>query len=285
METISYKLPAFEGPLDLLLFLVQKNKLNIYDIPIAEVLAQYMDTIRQMQETDLDVATEFLEMAARLVQIKSAMLLPRHEEAEELKRELTGELIEYRLCQLMAGKMAKMYIGGQLFVRAPEDVSPDLTYRRVHPPEVMREAYLAAAGRGKRRLPPPAQAFSGIVSRKIVSVSSKIMFVLRRLYKNERKQTSYNALFQSAQSKSELVATFLALLELIKGHRIRVDGEGDEQTVSMLGREQTPHRRDKGWKQENTKQRLKPSCSPAVNLCRWHGWRRRWKWTRTKHAF
>ena len=236
METISYKLPAFEGPLDLLLFLVQKNKLNIYDIPIAEVL----DTIRQMQETDLDVATEFLEMAARLVQIKSAMLLPRHEEAEELKRELTGELIEYRLCQLMAGKMAKMYIGGQLFVRAPEDVSPDLTYRRVHPPEVMREAYLAAAGRGKRRLPPPAQAFSGIVSRKIVSVSSKIMFVLRRLYKNERKQTSYNALFQSAQSKSELVATFLALLELIKGHRIRVDGEGDEQTVSMLGREQTP---------------------------------------------
>ena len=106
METISYKLPAFEGPLDLLLFLVQKNKLNIYDIPIAEVLAQYMDTIRQMQETDLDVATEFLEMAARLVQIKSAMLLPRHEEAEELKRELTGELIEYRLCQLMAGKMA-----------------------------------------------------------------------------------------------------------------------------------------------------------------------------------
>ena len=240
METISYKLPAFEGPLDLLLFLVQKNKLNIYDIPIAEVLAQYMDTIRQMQETDLDVATEFLEMAARLVQIKSAMLLPRHEEAEELKRELTGELIEYRLCQLMAGKMAKMYIGGQLFVRAPEDVSPDLTYRRVHPPEVMREAYMAAAGRGKRRLPPPAQAFSGIVSRKIVSVSSKIMFVLRRLYKNERKQTSYNALFQSAQSKSELVATFLALLELIKGHRIRVDGEGDEQTVSMLGREQTP---------------------------------------------
>ena len=240
METISYKLPAFEGPLDLLLFLVQKNKLNIYDIPIAEVLAQYMDTIRQMQETDLDVAIEFLEMAARLVQIKSAMLLPRHEEAEELKRELTGELIEYRLCQLMAGKMAKMYIGGQLFVRAPEDVSPDLTYRRVHPPEVMREAYLAAAGRGKRRLPPPAQAFSGIVSRKIVSVSSKIMFVLRRLYKNERKQTSYNALFQSAQSKSELVATFLALLELIKGHRIRVDGEGEEQTVSMLGREQTP---------------------------------------------
>lgn len=77
METISYKLPVFEGPLDLLLYLVQKNKLNIYDIPIAEVLEQYMETIRRMQEVDLDVASEFLDMAARLVQIKSSMLLPR----------------------------------------------------------------------------------------------------------------------------------------------------------------------------------------------------------------
>ena len=79
MEAISYKLPDFEGPLDLLLFLVQKNKLNILDIPIHEVLDQYMEAIRRMQEADLDVATEFLEMAARLVQIKSSMLLPRHE--------------------------------------------------------------------------------------------------------------------------------------------------------------------------------------------------------------
>ncbi len=85
MDVISYKLPVFEGPLDLLLFLVQKNKLNIYDIPIAEVLEQYMDAIRRMQEVDLDVATEFLDMAARLVQIKSSMLLPRHEEAEALQ--------------------------------------------------------------------------------------------------------------------------------------------------------------------------------------------------------
>lgn len=237
MDTISYKLPVFEGPLDLLLFLVQKNKLNIYDIPIAEVLQQYMDTIRRMQETDLDVATEFLEMAARLVQIKSAMLLPRHEEAEELKRELTGELIEYQLCREMAGRMAAAYVGGDLFIRSAEEVEPDRTYRRVHPPETMRDAYLSAAGRGKRRLPPPAQAFSGIVSRKIVSVSSKIMFVLRRLYKD--KHVSYPTLFQSAESKSELVATFLALLELIKGRRIRVDGDGDGQTVTMLERSRT----------------------------------------------
>ena len=77
---------------------MQKNKLNIYDIPIAQVLDQYMDAIRAMQQADMEVASEFLEMAARLVQIKSFMLLPRHEEAEQMKAELTGELIEYQLC-------------------------------------------------------------------------------------------------------------------------------------------------------------------------------------------
>ena len=90
METISYRLPSFEGPLDLLLHLVQKHKLNIYDIPIAELLDQYMAAINEWKEADLDVATEFLEMAARLVHIKSSMLLPKHEEAEELRRELSG---------------------------------------------------------------------------------------------------------------------------------------------------------------------------------------------------
>ena len=232
METISYKLPDFEGPLDLLLFLVQKNKLNIYDIPIAQVLEQYMDAIREMQEYDMDVASEFLEMAARLVHIKSVMLLPRYEEeTEELKRELTGQLIEYQLCQQMARRMAADYVGGELFVRAMEEIEPDLTYRRAHQPEEMLDAYLAAAGRGRRRMPPPAQAFSGIISRKIVAVSTRITYVLRRLY--SRKSVSYRSLFEKAESKSELVATFLALLELIKSKRIRVDGEGSDQQVQM----------------------------------------------------
>ena len=151
-----------------------------------------------------------------------------------ISKPASDELIEYQLCQQMAGQLAQLYVGGDLFLRQPEEVEPDLTYRRVHPPETMRQAYLAAAGRGQRRLPPPVQAFRGIVARQIVSVSSKITFVLRRLYKE--KTVSYPTLFQTAQSKSELVATFLALLELIKGHRIRVDGEGEEQTVTMLAR-------------------------------------------------
>ena len=101
METISYRLPVFEGPLDLLLYLVQKNKLNIYDIPIAEVLQQYMETIDRMKEADLDVATEFLDMAARLVQIKSSMLLPKHEEAEALRQDwiLAGATLKMHRCR------------------------------------------------------------------------------------------------------------------------------------------------------------------------------------------
>ena len=235
MEAISYKLPDFEGPLDLLLFLVQKNKLNILDIPIHEVLDQYMEAIRQMREADLDVATEFLEMAARLVQIKSSMLLPRHEEAEALRQELVGELIEYQLCQEAARRMALLHIGGDLFIREPEEIEPDRTYRREHPPGVLLDAYLAAAGRGKRRLPPPPQAFSGIVSRKIVSVASKIFGVMRRLARKDA--LAYDDLFADAQSKSELVATFMALLELIKGKRVRVDGTGNAVTVRLLRRQ------------------------------------------------
>ncbi len=232
MEAISYRLPVFEGPLDLLLFLIQKNKLNIYDIPIAEILRQYLDAIEEMKELDLDIAAEFLEMAARLVQIKSAMLLPKYEdEAEVLRQELTGQLVEYKLCQEAARRMAKQYIGGDLFIREAEEVEPDMTYKRVHQPEVLVEAYLAAAGRGKRRLPPPAQAFHGIVARKIVSVSSKIVYVLRNL--RQKKELKYDSLFDGAETKSDLVATFLALLELMKARRIRVDGEGKDQTVTM----------------------------------------------------
>ncbi len=233
MDAISYKLPVFEGPLDLLLHLVQKNKLNIYDIPIAEVLEQYMDTIRQMQEVDMEVATEFLDMAARLVQIKSTMLLPKHEEeSEQLRRELTGELIEYQICQQVAAQLGPRHIGFDLFVREEEELPPDYTYRRQHPPYVLCEAYLRAAGRGKRRVPPSAQAFRGIVSRKIVSVSSKIVYVLQHLYRSPK--VAYHSLFTESKNRSEMVATFLALLELIKGKRISVDGEGDRVQVSMI---------------------------------------------------
>ena len=110
MDQISYKLDVFEGPMDLLLSLIAKHKLNIYDIPIVELVDQYLDYVRRMQDEDMYVASEFLEMAARLVYLKTVSLLPVHEEADELKRELTGELIEYRDCKLMAEKLSSSCI-------------------------------------------------------------------------------------------------------------------------------------------------------------------------------
>jgi len=231
METISFKVPGFEGPLDLLLHLVQKHKLNIMDIPISELLEQYTKTINEWRSQNLEVASEFLEMAARLVYIKTAMLLPKHEEGEQLRQELSGELIEYQLCKEIASRLAKNFVGGDIFIRTPMEIEPDRTYRRTHPASVLLDAYLAAAGRGKRRLPPPATAFSGIVERKIVPVSSKIIFVLRRLYKFKR--VRYIKLFESAGSRSELVATFLALLELVKSNRILVTGQGEDLQVTL----------------------------------------------------
>ncbi len=234
MEQITYKLPVFEGPLDLLLNLIAKNKLNIYDIEISVLLEQYTDKIKQMQEEQMDIASEFLEMASRLVYIKSAMLLPKHEEeAEELKKELTGQLLEYRECKRIAALMSQM-VSFDNFCREPSQTDYDMTYSRVHNPIVLHDAYIRAAGRGKRHLPPPTEDFKGIVARRIVPVGSKIVHVLRMLRRNGN--CEYSRLFTTARDKSELVATFLAILELVKGKRIRVEGDGDEAEVRIVER-------------------------------------------------
>ena len=107
METLSYKLEVFEGPMDLLLHLISKHKIDINDIPILQLVEQYLEYVRMMQEADMGVASEFIEMAARLVYIKTVSLLPVHEEeAQALKEELQGELSEYRDCQIMAKKLS-----------------------------------------------------------------------------------------------------------------------------------------------------------------------------------
>ena len=185
MEAISYKLDVFEGPMDLLLHLISKHKLNIYDIPIIELVTQYVDYVKRMQEQDMYVASEFLEMAARLVYIKTVSLLPVYEEAEELKKELTGELLEYRDCQIMAGKLARHTDGFNHFVREPAEIEVDQTYTRLHEPGELVRAYLNVVGKKLRKLPPPIEAFKGIVATKIVSVQSKIQSIYQKLKKGK----------------------------------------------------------------------------------------------------
>ena len=229
---LTYHFDVYDGPLDLLLTLILKNKIDIYDISITELLEQYMEQIERMREQDMDIASEFLEMASRLVYIKSAMLLPKYEdEAEDLKKELTGQLLEYQLCREIARVLNTMY-DFDTFTKAPSKVDFDLTYNRIHDPSDISAAYISAVGRGKRRLPPDRSAFSGIVERKIVSVSSRIIHVMRRLWRG--RVVSYGELFEASHGKSELVATFLAVLELVKGKRVRIDGEGNSAKVYMV---------------------------------------------------
>lgn len=229
---LNYKLPCFEGPLDLLLNLISKNKINIYDIQISVLLEQYMEQIKIMQENQMDIASEFLTMASRLVYIKSAMLLPKHEEeVEELKKELTGQLLEYQVCREIAEKMSHIYDFDTFFKEA-SPVEFDLTYNRKHDPQDIVKGYIDAVGRDKRKLPPPESAFSGIVQKPVISVSSRIITVMRKLWHGKR--IKYSELFTAVGQRSELVATFLAVLELVKGKRVRVEGEGDDAQVYML---------------------------------------------------
>ena len=238
METqLQYKLDVFEGPLDLLLTLISKNKIDIYDIQIADLLDQYMEQIDRMQENQMDIASEFLTMASRLVYIKSVMLLPKYEEeAEELKKELTGQLLEYAVCREIAAKLGTIY-DFDSYIRDASPVEYDLTYNRLHPGSDIVKGYISAVGRGKRRLPPPEQAFSGIVAHKIVSVNSKIIHLMRRL--RHGKRLEYHEIFEVCEGKSELVATFLATLELVKGKRIRIEGEGENAVVRMIEEKET----------------------------------------------
>lgn len=229
MEQISFKLEVFEGPLDLLLHLITKHKLNINDIPITELLNQYMDYISRMSEQNMEIAGEFLEMAARLVYIKTVSLLPQREEAEQLKKELQGRLIEYSLCKKTAEIMKERYIGNVFAVRDQLKIEFDNTYPIIHNPQELLDAYM------KIQVKPPeekvkTEAFNTIVKKKIVSVTSKIIFVLRRLYKSGT--CLMDGLFEGLTDRSERVAVFLAVLELTKSGRIMLNDDNTEITFN-----------------------------------------------------
>ena len=230
-ETLSYKLDVFEGPLDLLLNLIAKNKLNIYDIPIAELLEQYMAQIHEMQASDMDVASEFLEMAARLVHIKSVSLLPKKEEEAALKQELTGQLLEYQQCKEAAMRLRERFSLDSI-VRAQADIPADLTYKRHHKPQELLSAYLSMLGKKKPPEPQkPEDTISKLITRRVVSVASQIVFVLRSLWK--KRHVSLKELFRGKNDPSERVAAFLAVLELVKDKRLRVDGDGEDCEIKL----------------------------------------------------
>lgn len=223
MPNISFKLDVFEGPLDLLLHLISKHKLNINDIEISKLLEQYMIYIEQAKEQDLELAGEFLEMAARLIYIKTASLLPKPEEAEEIKKELQGTLIEYSLCKKAAAKLRENFEGYEIFVREPIKIKLDSEYKLRHPAEKLAETYFGMNLKRTDFKQANEKKINDVVQQKVVSVISKVVHVLKCLYKNGSVYISN--LFEDMTDRSERVATFLAILELTKAGRIMISDD------------------------------------------------------------
>lgn len=172
-------------------------------------------------------------MAARLVLIKTASLLPRQEEEEDPRLELTGLLIEYQQCKL-AAELLRERAAFDTVTRSPQELPADYTYKRIHHPLELCQALRAAWGKGKSLLPPKPENFSALVTAHIVSVASQTVYVLRKLWK--RGSIAYLALFAEKDDRSARVAVFLAVLELVKKRRIRVEGEGKFCRVELQER-------------------------------------------------
>lgn len=230
MESFSYKLEVFEGPLDLLLTLLSKNKVSIFEISISELLAQYMEQIHRMEENDMEVASEFLEMAARLVQIKTASLLPRPEEEEALRQELAGQLVEYEACRQAAAGLGKLACFDR-FVREPMKLPRRSVFEGHIESQTLLDALAAAGGHARRQEGAAQEILSPLVSKPVVSVSSQIVYVLRCLWKTGK--ATYRQIFKAKKERSARVAAFLALLELIKGKRVRVEGGSDDPVLVL----------------------------------------------------
>ena len=233
METVTYRLDRFEGPLDLLLTLIQKNKVNIYDIPIALICDQYMEYITGAEELDMEVASEFLVMASHLMLIKSKMLLPRPEdEKEDPRAELTDALLRYQQAKEAVAKLAPLYAyyGGRM-VKDTDEISVDKTY--VHDQDVT--ALCAAVRRivaYNNALEKAANtAFTPMISKPIIPVEIKIVSILKTV---ERKgATSLYDLISDEATLPDAIAAFLGVLELIKVRKLLVADDINEENALL----------------------------------------------------
>ena len=224
METVTFKLETFEGPLDLLLHLIQKNKVSITDIPIALICDQYMEYIDEAQRLDLDIASEFIVMASELMLIKSRMILPHEEGTEnDPRREIADALLLYQQAKLAAKELRPLYeeYSGR-YVKGTDDIPPEkglpldldpaLLIKALN--SVMRRIRIANSERAPKDLVNP------LIKHKIVSVEEKIEEICGLL--EEHEEASLFFLLKDADSRSELVARFMGVLELIKIHRIKI---------------------------------------------------------------
>ncbi|MDD3339423.1 MAG: segregation/condensation protein A [Lachnospiraceae bacterium] len=233
---IPVKLPVFEGPLDLLLHLIDKNKINIYDIPIVEITDQYLEYIRQMERQDLNVMSEFMVMAATLIDIKCRMLLPKevNEEGEEEdpRSELVQQLLEYKMYKYMSYELRDRMQDAQkslyknptlpeevLEYKAPVDTSKlleDLDLAKLN------DIFKSIIRRQEDKIDPIRSKF-GQIEREEVSLEDKLDYVEE--FTRTHRKFSFRNLLKAQSSKTQVVVTFLAILELMKMGKIIISQE------------------------------------------------------------
>ncbi|MCB6611136.1 segregation/condensation protein A [[Clostridium] symbiosum] len=244
---ISYKLENFEGPLDLLLHLIEKNKVSIYDIPIVLITQQYLDYVSQMEKTDLDIVSEFLVMAATLIDIKSRMLLPAQEEEEEdeedPRAELVRRLLEYKTYKYMAQELEEREQDAErLLFKDPTIPKEVLKYE---PPvdldslldgltlAKLQSIFDSVMKRKEDKIDPVRSNF-GTIRKEPVSLEQKIGSVMQ--YARKHRTFSFRQILEKQTGRLEVVVTFLAVLELMKMGKICLTQEAlfDDMYIETL---------------------------------------------------
>ncbi|MFS1512295.1 segregation and condensation protein A [Chengkuizengella sp. SCS-71B] len=225
--SVQYKLEKFEGPLDLLLHLIDKSEIDIYDIPVKEITEQYMDYLKQMEKFELEITSEFLVMAATLLSIKSKMLLPKpppidlelDENVEDPREELVRKLIEYRKYKTIADHLRDQELERSLiFSKEPDDLSHFISDTVENPVEGLHLADLIIAFSKVIKKVEKRQSVATI-RRDEISVKDRILEMMGYFKKSESK-VLFSTLFESESSREFIIVTFLGLLELMKMKKI-----------------------------------------------------------------
>lgn len=239
-----YKLDIFEGPLDLLLHLIDKAEVDIYNIPIKEITDQYLEYVQAMQELQLDIASEFLVMAATLLSIKSKMLLPKppvidlddvlDEEELDPRMELVQKLLEYRKYKSIADELREKEVArSQVFTREPEDLSPYLTTKQENPVQGLNimDLFLAFQRTLRRQ---SSRTSVARIRRDEISVKDRMKEIMTML--ELRKKLFFSKIFEYELEREEIVVTFLALLELMKRNVITCHQSRTFEEIVILPR-------------------------------------------------
>lgn len=228
MNEPTYRLEGFEGPLEVLLTLIERHKIDIYNIEISLLLEQYLKWMDEAKEQNLEITADFLEMASRLVYIKSCSLLPKTEEEEEDPKALLEQmLIEYAKYKRISRKLRTDYQGDKISFRElpPKDL-PKPDFEPNQDSVLLYQTYQKLMKRHKDHVHPPKESLDKIVSTQVIAVGTKIVSVMRVLIRKAK--APFKTLFRGNKTRSEIVATFLALLELMRSGRVVLKDTEDE---------------------------------------------------------